>query len=173
MSTAACLAETCRLWLLIALLAAAGGKSIAFGRFREDLAASFPELGRAVAPVAAAIVATEGLLALLLLWGGAPGRFGLIAAATLFALLTAVVAVTLAQDRTVVCSCFGGASHRMSGYDLWRNGLLVAAAVFAAAVPRLDGIDLLAQVALFALASMLFQLSAGLQDIAVLLRIKA
>lgn len=166
-------AEICRLWLLIAVLIAAAGKSIAFGRFRSDLAASFPELGSAAVPLAAAIVAIEWLLLVLLASGGAAGRYGLIAAALLFAALTAVVGVALAQDRTVVCSCFGGASHRLSGYDLLRNSLLIGAAVFGALAPPLRDIDVFSHIALAGIAVILFQLSTGLQDIAAVLKIKA
>jgi hypothetical protein len=172
MTAASHLGEICRLWLLIALLAAACGKSFAFGRFRRDLAASFPELGRTGVPVAASIVTVEWLLAAALLSGGAVARYGLVATALLFAALTVVVALALAQDRTVVCSCFGTTSHRMSGYDLVRNGLLVGAAVFGVLAPPAVGLDMFSHIALAGLALIAFQLSVGLQDIVAVLRIK-
>lgn len=165
-------AEICRWWLLFAVLAAAAGKSISFGRFRRDLTASFPELGRAGAPVALAVVAAEWLLTVLLLLGGAANRHGMIGAAALFAAFTSVVAVALAQDRTVVCSCFGTASHPMSGYDLVRNSLLVAAAAFGALSPPSAGVDVFSSVILAGIALILFQLSNGLRDIAAVLRIR-
>jgi hypothetical protein len=173
MPLAGYLGETCRLWLLVAVIMAAGGKSIAFARFRSDLMASFPELGRFGMPLAFAIVAVEWLLAALLLSGGTASRYGLIGAAVLFAALTLVVAAVLVQDRTVVCSCFGAGSHRMSGHDLLRNGLLIGAAVFAALSPPPPAIDVLSHVALLAIATIAFQLSTSLQEITALLRIKA
>jgi hypothetical protein len=172
MTVASHLGEISRLWLLIAVLVAACGKSFAFGRFCRDLAASFPELGKAGVPVAAAIVTVEWLLAAALLGGGVVARYGLIATALLFAALTLVVALALAQDRTVVCSCFGAASHRMSGYDLVRNGLLVGVAVFGALAPPTAGLDVFSHIALAGIALIAFQLSVGLQDIVAVLRIK-
>ncbi|WP_343232323.1 MauE/DoxX family redox-associated membrane protein [Tahibacter sp.] len=172
MTIASHLGEISRLWLLFAVLAAACGKSFAFGRFCRDLAASFPELGKAGVPVAASIVTVEWQLAALLLSGGTAARYGLIATALLFAAMTAVVALALAQDRTVVCRCFGTASHPMSGYDLLRNGLLVGAAVGGVLAPPLAGIDVYSHIALAGIALIAFQLSLGLQDIVAVLRIR-
>jgi integral membrane sensor domain MASE1 len=172
MTLASQVGEIARLWLLIAVLVAACGKSLAFGRFRRDLAASFPELGKASVPLAAAIVAIEWVLAVLLLYGGAAVRYGFIGTALLFGALTAVVAAALAQDRTVVCSCFGTTSHRMSGYDLLRNGLLVGAAVFGVFAPPAVGLEVFSHIALAGVALIAFQLSVGLQDIVAVLRIK-
>ena len=73
MIVAAHVADLCRWWVLIALLVAATGKSFAFDRFRDELATAFPEFGKAVLPLAIALVAIEWLLALLLLGGDAPG----------------------------------------------------------------------------------------------------
>ncbi|GMV29535.1 MAG: hypothetical protein AMXMBFR59_16600 [Rhodanobacteraceae bacterium] len=173
MALADYVAEICRWWLLLALLVAAAGKSIRFRRFRQDLAVSFPELGAAGVPVALAVVAVEWLLAALLLAGGSAGHYGQIGAAVLFAVFTSVVAVAMGQDRTVVCSCFGGASHPMSGYDLLRNGLLVGVAAFGALSPPSGTVDLISSVILAGLALILFQLSNGLRDIVALLRIPA
>ncbi len=172
MTLAGQVGEIARLWLLIAVLVAATGKSVAFSRFCRDIAASFPELGKAGVPLAASIVAIEWLLAALLLSGGAAARYGLVGTALLFAVLTAVVALALAQDRTVVCSCFGTASHRMSGYDLLRNGLLVGAAVFGVFAPPAGDLDVFSHLALAGIALIAFQLSVGLQDIVAVLRIK-
>lgn len=172
MAPAAYVAEICRWWLLIALVLAAFGKVVAFGRFRDELAGSFPELGKAAAPTAFAIVAIESLALVLLLAGGRAGFYGMLVAAALFVVLTIVVALALVQDRTVVCRCFGGTGHAMSGYDLLRNGLLVAAALFGAFAPPLQDVDTYSRIALAAVAFMGFQLSASLQDVAALLRIK-
>ncbi|HSX59826.1 MAG TPA: MauE/DoxX family redox-associated membrane protein [Tahibacter sp.] len=167
------IAEICRWWLLCALLVAAFGKTFAFARFRAELAASFPELRGGVAAVAPAIVAVEWLLVVLIACGGDPARGGMAAAAALFAAMTLVVAVALVQDRTVVCRCFGGAGHAVSGYDLLRNGLLIGAAGFGAWMPTVSGVDVFAQIALAAIGFMLFQLSTNLRDIATVLRIEA
>jgi hypothetical protein len=107
-----------------------------------------------------------------LLSGGVVARYGLIATALLFASLTLVVALALAQDRTVVCSCFGATSHRMSGYDLVRNGLLVGVAVFGVLAPPSADLDVFSHIALAGIALIAFQLSVGLQDIVAVLRIK-
>jgi hypothetical protein len=173
MSVTAHAADLCRWWVLIALLVAAFGKTTAFGRFRDELAISFPEFGKAAAPLAVLIVVVEWALALLMLRGGAVGRFALIGAAVVFAALTGVVAVALLQDRIVVCRCFGGTPHPMSAYDLLRNGLLVGAALVAAFVPLSSGTGVPGQFALACIAFMLLRLSASLQDIVAVLRIKA
>lgn len=172
MTVAAHVADLCRWWVLIALLVAAAGKSFAFDRFRDELATAFPEFGKAVLPLAIALVAIEWLLALLLLGGDAANRLALMLAAALFAALSAVVAIALLQDRIVVCRCFGGTPHPMSAFDLLRNGLLVVAALIAAFVPRAPGADVFAQIALACIAFMLFRLSASLQDIVAVLKIR-
>lgn len=173
MSVAGHAAELCRWWLLIALLVAVGGKLLAFGRFRDELATSFPELRGFGPALAIGIVAAEAALAALLLSGGTASRVAMTGVALLFTVMTIVVAIALLQDRIVVCRCFGGTPHPMSVYDLGRNGLLVAAAIVAAVVPPSPGLDPVAQFTLACLAFMLFRVSTSLQDIAAVLRIRA
>ena len=75
------LAETCRLFVLIALLAAAIGKTANFRRFRDSLDEAFPTLRRDGAMlIAAAILIGEWSAALLMLAGGAWSRAGLLLA---------------------------------------------------------------------------------------------
>ncbi|UXI66235.1 MauE/DoxX family redox-associated membrane protein [Tahibacter amnicola] len=165
-------AEIARLWLLVALLVAAWGKSFHFGQFRRDLAKSFPGLRPYVVPVGAAIIVAEWGSAALVVLGGPFARYGLIATLALFIVFTTVIAVSLAQDRTVLCSCFGGSSHRISAYDLVRNLLFIGAAGFALGTPSLPADDVFLRVMLAGVAVIFFLISTALQDIVAVLRIK-
>lgn len=175
------LAETCRLFVLIALLAAAIGKSANFRRFRDSVDEAFPALGPGGAmSIAAAILIGEWSAALLMLAGGASSRAGLLLASGLFVFLTAVVALVLAKGLSVRCSCFGASQRRISGYDLARNLLFIAAAGFGLYGASVDGaaggfggLGLPVYVPMAAVALMLFLLSIGLREIVHILRIRA
>ena len=175
------LAETCRLFVLIALLAAAIGKTANFRRFRDSLDEAFPTLRRDGAMlIAAAILIGEWSAALLMLAGGAWSRAGLLLASGLFVFLTAVVAVVLAKGLSVRCNCFGASQRRISGYDLLRNLLFIAAAgvgLCGASVSGIAGVfgglALPVYLPMVAVALMLFQLSTGLREIVHILRIRA
>jgi hypothetical protein len=176
------LAETCRLFVLIALLAAAIGKSANFRRFRDSLGEAFPVLERSngAMPIAAAILIGEWSAALLILAGGVFSRAGLLLASGLFVFLTAVVALVLAKGLSIRCNCFGASQRRISGYDMVRNVLFIAAAGFGLYGASADGVagvlgglTLSAYVPLVAVALMLFQLSIGLREIVHMLRIRA
>lgn len=173
MEAIAHLAEAGRLYVLIALVLAAWGKSIGFARFRETLAESFPGMGNAAASIALAIVAAEWSIAGMLLGGGATSRAGLAAALALFSLFAAVIAWSLIQDRAIVCSCFGTSSHRISIYDLIRNLLFICASAFALRyLSPATSIEPVAEAALAGIAIIVLLLSTALQDIALLLRAK-
>jgi hypothetical protein len=175
------LAETCRLFVLLALLAAAIGKSMYFRRFRDSLHEAFPTLGLGGAMlVAAAILIGEWSAGLLMLAGGAASRMGLLLASCLFAGLTAVVALVLAKGLSIRCNCFGASQRRISGYDLMRNLLFIAAAglgLYGASANGdggvLGGFALAAYVPMVALALILLQLCISLREIVHLLRLRA
>ncbi|GEM_PF-847096 len=181
MSVAAYLAEGCRWYVLIALLAAAIGKTLYFRRFRDSLDEAFVRLkGNGNRLAAAAIVTGEWTAALSMLAGGALSRMGLMLALALFVVLTAVVAVVLAKGLSVRCNCFGPSQRRISGYDLLRNLLFIAAAssgVYGASAAAASGVSggfaWPAVAAIAAVAATLFLLSIGLREIVHLLRIRA
>lgn len=181
MGVEAYLAEGCRWYVLIALLAAAVGKSMRFGAFRDSLADSFPILKHRGGPlIAAAILLGEWSAALMMLAGGALSRAGLTLVFGLFVFLTAIVALVLAKGMSVRCNCFGASQQRISGYDLARNLLFIAAAGFGLSGASASGTDgesggfpVLANAPILAVASMLFLLSIHLREIAGLLRIRA
>ena len=175
------LAEACRWFVLMALLAAAAGKSVRFGRFRESLDAGFPVLGRiGAAMVAAGIVAGEWLAGGLILIGGGFSRIGLLLASALFVSLTLVVVVVLARGMSVRCNCFGASQQRISGFDLVRNLLLIAAACVALQVAPLPtgegvsgGLPFAAVVPIATIALMLLHLSLHLRDLVHLMQVRA
>ncbi len=175
------LAEGCRWYVLIALLAAAIGKSMHFRSFRDSLVEAFPTLGNGGGLlVAAAILIGEWLAALSMLAGGALSRLGLMLALVLFAFLTSVVALVLAKGLSIRCNCFGASQRRITGYDLTRNLLFIAAAGFGlygasttGVAGVLGGLALSAELAIVAVALMLFLLSISLREIVYLMRIRA
>lgn len=173
MSMAPPLVEICRLYVLIALLFAAWGKTAGFAAFRESLADSFPALARVAAAVAFAIVAAEWTIALLMLAGGASARIGVIAALALLSLFTLVIGAALASGRAIVCSCFGASGHRIGIVDFVRNLALTAAA--AVAVVLSTGGDAwppIQQLTLAGIATILVLASVWLRDLGWLLRAK-
>jgi hypothetical protein len=175
------LAEGFRWYVLIALLAAAAGKSLRFTDFRDSLAESFPLLKRRGSLFAAvAVVLGEWSAALMMLAGGALSRIGLILAFGLFVLLTAIIALVLAKGLSVRCNCFGASQQRISGYDFARNLLFIAAAGYAlhgasvsGAAGTFGGIALSSSLALATVAISLFLLSINMREIVHLLRIRA
>jgi hypothetical protein len=174
------LAEIGRSLVLIAMVAAAAAKSLDVGRFAHDLSRSFPWLQSASARAFAfAILVAEWLIALLIVVGGDMAGVGLLAALVLLSAFTVVVAWSVVFDRGLVCSCFGASSsHRMNGYDLMRNSLLMVAAAFAwLHAPTRDVVQTIAtqpaslSIALAVSSVIVFLLITSLQDIALLLRI--
>lgn len=181
MSAEVAFAEACRWLVLLALLAAATGKSLHLRRFRDSLAHGFPMIGRSGAMLAAgAILAGEGAAGLLMLAGGELSRIGLMLALVMFVSLTLVVAGVLATGGTVRCNCFGAGEQRMSGFDLARNLLFIAAAIVGLRGPSatgsagvLGGLPLAAMLATAAVATMLLLLSLHLRDLAQLMQVRA
>lgn len=127
MSAAAYLAEIIRFFTAFLLACAALGKWRTLAVFAHNLAESFGVQRQAARILAPAVVAAESLLALLILAGGTPGRAGMAGALLLFVALTALVGYRYVLEGSVKCSCFGESERPVSGYDLLRNGLVIAA----------------------------------------------
>jgi hypothetical protein len=121
------LASAAAVVLAVVLAVAAAGKVVHHRR----TVAGFDHLGLPAPAVAAwAVPAVEALVAVVLL--AAPG-WGGVAAFALLAGFTAYLAAVVASGRRVACGCFGSSGSRpVSGRDLVRNGLLLAAAGLAA-----------------------------------------
>lgn len=181
MSLDAYLAEACRWFMLLALLAAAAGKSFRFARFRESLDTGFPMLGRVGATtVAIAILGGEWLAGGLILAGGALSRIGLLLALALFVSLTLVVVTVVAKGLSVRCNCFGASQQRITGFDLVRNLLFITAAGVAlqaapvtAVIDPMGGLPLVAVMVIIAIALMCLHLSLHLRDLAQLMQVRA
>lgn len=176
----AMVSELCRWLVLLALLAAAVGKSLHVSRFRESLESGFPALGRSGAMLAAAaILIGEGSAGLLMLAGGDASRIGLLLALVLFVSLTLVVVGVLVKGDSVRCNCFGAGEQRLSGFDLARNLVFIAAALAGLLGPSLPGgtgvfggWPLPATLAIVAVAAMLLLLSLHLRDLAHFMQIR-
>lgn len=169
------LSQACRLFVAIVLLAAAGGKTLHFARFRDGLAKSFPAMGRASTAAALAIVLAEWIVGALVLSPGMAARtLGLLAALALFALFATVIAWSLIQDRAIACSCFGASTHRITPYDLLRNLLFIGASAVAWRHAQAGlTLDSAAWAMLAGFAFIAFLIATALQDIALLLRTRA
>lgn len=165
------IAEACRWYVLLALLAAVAGKAAGFAEFRHSLARSVPSLARFDSLLAWGIVSAEAAIALALLAGGTAGRVGMGAALAMFVVFTAVVATSIARGRAIVCNCFGTSTHRVGRLDVARNLVLIAAAALVVthgAVPMPWPVEwLLAGLAAIGVAA-----SVWLRELAWLLRAK-
>jgi len=160
-------AEILRWFIGFILLAACMGKLRAFAGFRDNLATSFGVAPRHGALLAPAIVGIELLLAALVL--GPFAWLGMAAALPLFAAFTALLAWRMVRDGALRCACFGEAERNLSGYDLARNVLIVAAIAMYLALPAGAGLPFTASVLAAALASILAVLAIDFHDLAHLL----
>ncbi|WP_445232812.1 MauE/DoxX family redox-associated membrane protein [Duganella rhizosphaerae] len=119
------MSEILRYFVALLMLAAATAKLRDLAGFRDNLASLFgmgPALRALVAP---AIPVAELAVAALLLGGLA--RTGLLAALLMLCGFTALVGYKFSTQSVVRCSCFGEAERSLSGLDLLRNGLVIAA----------------------------------------------
>lgn len=170
-AAAAYLSEACRLTIVLVLAAAVAGKAFALREF-ADMIADLLRVGeRAARAGAVLILGAEGLIALLLLAGGGWSRPAMAAAMALFAVFMGFILLTLAQRRAIVCSCFGGRGHPLSGWDLVRNLFLVAAgAVYLGQGPLDRPLEPAAWLLLGGIAFILFLVTTNLNRIALLAR---
>ncbi|WP_167087555.1 MauE/DoxX family redox-associated membrane protein [Massilia frigida] len=126
MSSAPYLAEIIRFFTAFLLACAALGKLRTLAAFADNLVDSFGLPRPAATMLAPAVVAAEALLAALILAGGGTGRAGMAGALVLFVLVTALVGYRYVVEGSVKCSCFGESERPVSGFDLLRNGLIIA-----------------------------------------------
>lgn len=165
------LAEGSRWYVLLALLAAAAGKSFDFAGFRDSLARSFPSFARFHGAMAVAIASAEWLIALALLAGGPVARLGMAAALAMFVVFTAVIGISIVRGRAIVCNCFGTSTHRVGHLDVVRNLVLTAAAAIALA-HGMPAMPWPVELVLAGLAAIGVAASVWLRDLAWLLRAK-
>lgn len=160
------IAELCRLYVLVTLAAALAGKVADMADF-ETAIAGLTGLTRGVARVAArAVTVAEASIAGLLMAGERWTRVGLGVAALMFLAFTVVILAALVRRKAVRCNCFGGGGHKISAYDVARNGLIIAAALFplhlsALALPSAPAVTTL----LLGMALILFLVSTSLGNI--------
>lgn len=164
---AAWLASLCRLYILVALVAAVAGKAADLGFFRETLAEMFRLGDRAARAASLTVIGVEAAIAFALV---AAPRPGMMAALALFASLWLVILVALARRRPLVCNCFGGRARPISGLDLVRNGALVAACGWFLLAPPAAAVAPAAWLLLAGVALILFLVSTSLDEIAQLAR---
>ncbi|NVD73619.1 hypothetical protein HUX88_24215 [Duganella sp. BJB1802] len=133
MSTGQFLGEILRYFVALLMLAAATAKLRDLAGFRDNLASLFG-MGPALRALAApAVVAAELAVAALLLGGLA--RAGLLAALLMLGVFTALVGYKFYTQSVVRCGCFGEAERSLSGLDLLRNALVMAAIGAGLALP--------------------------------------
>lgn len=170
MESAAYLAETCRLFLLVAFGYAAWTKTINPASFSGSLEDSFRVPARLVRPLAAVVIAAEWTAVALML-SGVWARAGVGLALLLLLAFTTAIAGIVIDKRQAYCSCFGRSPHPVSAVDLVRNSLYILAGgyyLLRAAPPT--GIELVAQSALLMVAISCFLVSIRLNEIRLLLR---
>ena len=168
------LAEIGWLLVLIALLVAASSKSRDLRRFADSLGDDFQVPGNISMLVAIAIVAAEWLAVVLLMLGGPARQWGMGLAGLLFILFSVVIAAVLWRKQQVFCHCFGRARKPLSGVDLIRNSIYLAACVFYPLHGQGVAIgEPMAQLALIMMAVVCFLLSISLGEIKQLLRDEA
>ena len=170
--TAVYLSEACRLYILVVLLASAAGKARAIGSFAETLETLVRIPARWSRHAAAAIAASELLVALALIAGGTAAHRGMAAALAMFLAFTAVLLVALVQRQTVSCNCFGAGDHPISAWDVARNLLLISAcAAWLLIRPPAVSLGPGAWTLLAGAAVIAFLISTNLRRVAALLRL--
>jgi hypothetical protein len=123
--------EICRLYVVVLLIASAGGKSFSFFQFERTISESMNIPARLGRFIALGIVGAEYFAALTSAMGGAWAQFGMVVALLLSVLFTGFVVTMLVQDKSVRCNCFGGASNdKLSAIDVVRNAILMASCTF-------------------------------------------
>ncbi len=173
MSSSIFFLEACRLYLIIVLVLAAAGKTLAFRRFERELRESFPRIGALGRFPAVMIIVVEWLSAALISMPGEASWIGLMMALALFFVFTVIIAISLIRNESITCSCFGSSSHRISVYDLYRNMIFIGSAMYAL-LAFADGHAMPAALhaTAFAFAMTLFFFSTTMQDIALFLSVK-
>ncbi len=161
-------AEVLRCFIGFLLLAACFGKLRTFDDFRANLATSFGVPAHLGALLAPGIVGLELLLAAMVL--GPFARAGMTASLLLFCVFSLLLAWKLARDGVVRCNCFGEVGRSLSGHDLLRNLLVVAAIALFLALPANDDPALPLRVLAAGLAAILAVLAIGFHEVMHLLK---
>ncbi|MCE9687258.1 hypothetical protein LZP73_13760 [Shewanella sp. AS16] len=165
------LAEFCRLFIFIVLVLAAWGKTHSFPRFRDSLADTLnvPVPWRLLS--ALGLVATEWMLAAMLLIDGPWRALAMQAALLLFVSFALYIASILIKHRLVSCHCFGRENRHVNAYDFYR-ALILIAACFIMLTFTSSALTLVpaSQWLLFGCAFMFAQITIHLPDVATLLR---
>lgn len=167
MSTGLFVAEVLRYFIGFFMLAAGAGKLREFAQFCANLVASFGMPERAARLLAPAVVAAEFGAAALILGGAA--NTGMVAALAMLAAFTAVVSYKFFTESVVKCSCFGEAARSVSGFDLLRNLLAIAAAIAYLAIAGASPMPIPVALLAAGLATLLLVAAIDFHDIASLL----
>jgi len=156
-----------RYFVGLLLLAAAVAKMRGFDSFREHLTTSF-DVGAARSRMLAPAVVLAELAVAALVLGGAAGA-GLWAALLMFCGFTALLGYKFYTHGAVRCACFGGAERSLSGLDLLRNVLVIAAIGAGLALPHDVGMPAHAAILAIALATLICVLAVHFHEIVRLL----
>jgi methylamine utilization protein MauE len=162
----------CRLLIGLVLIASAASKlrsRDAYAAFVGSTRALVPAAGRVTPAVAAATVAAELGIALLLV-PQATYRFAALAAVALLSAFTVALAAAVRRGVRTPCRCFGASAEPPGGVQLVRNAVLIVLAAVAASLPAGDPVAApgVAIAAFAAVTGAILVISAD--DLAVLVR---
>ena len=160
-------AEIIRYFIGFLMLAAGLGKLRTFAQFRANLVTSFGATTLQSTWLAPAVVMLELLAAALVL--GPFSGMGMLAALLMLGTFTLVLSYKFFTESIVRCSCFGEAGRAVSGIDLLRNGLVLAAVAVHFMLGQAASLPLTASVLAAALATLLCVVAIELHDIVTLL----
>lgn len=161
------IAEILRYFVGLLLLAAAVAKLRGFDGFRANLTESFGVGAAYGGLLAPAVVLAELAAAALVL--GAAVRPGMWAALCMFGLFTALIGYKFYTQSVVRCGCFGEAERALSGFDLLRNALVIAAIAAGLALGHTAGVPPHAAILAAALATIACVVTIHFHELAVLL----
>lgn len=170
MNDVAYIGEICRFYVMLVLLAAAAGKLRNIRAFQNALETLTGVSRKWSGGATLSLITAEGLVGLLLLFGGETARIGMMAAAALFLAFLGVISLALTRRSAAVCNCFGSSPHTVSGVDLLRSiGLLTACAIYLGQFGEMNDIASIDIIAIFGVAMIAALLSIHMQDIKFLL----
>ncbi len=157
------------LYVLFSFAASATGKSLHFSDFRLSLRDSFPALPFPYSTTAWLVVASEWLVAMLLLSNLVLAGSAL--ASFLSVGFGSVIAWSLLRGKLIVCNCFGIKKHKITVIDLAKNiSYVLACLIVAVSPPDLAGIPALGKIAMSGIALILVLFSIYMHDLIWLLR---
>ncbi|MDQ3288588.1 MAG: hypothetical protein M3Q42_10095 [Pseudomonadota bacterium] len=165
------LAELCRWFVAVVLLAAAVAKIADLTGFAASLSNGFSVPDVLSRPLAVGIVGAESVAAAGLAAGGESARWAAVVALLLLVVFSLAIGTVLLMKRRVSCRCFGASTQTLSTVDLGRNAIYIAAAAgyLWLEAGRAPG-GLAAHLMLALGAGLCFLVSISMQDIRNLLR---